>query len=205
MHLMIDIETLGTRPGAVVTQIGLCAFDINEPGEIDAGLCVNIDPQDCLDHGMKADWSTIRWWMEQSREVQATLPKAGEGWTIMIGMRLVLDYIRRWGEPEGVWGNGPDFDLPPMVQLFGIAGCKVPWRYNAARDCRTLREVAESLGVDTERRLEDNTRTALSHNALADARAQARWVQRMWAGLPGRSANGPPTAVPQMPAPQSGG
>lgn len=192
MHLMIDVETLGTRSGSVVTQIGVCAFDINKEGVYDKGLGINLDPQDCLDYGMKVDWSTIRWWMEQTPEAQATLPRAGTGLSIHVAMRVIQDYINDLGRLEGVWANGQDFDLPLMANLFELAGCKVPWRYNLGRDIRTLRAVSDAVNdgfPEVER-----PQPAIPHNALSDCYAQVLWVQRMWGSLPGRSANGSPTA-----------
>lgn len=198
-HVMIDVETLGTRPGSVVTQIGVCAFDIRDIGARDLGLGFNLDPQDCLDYGMKADWSTIRWWMEQSKDAQATLPRSGEGLSIHVAMRLVQDYINRvnqHGRLEGVWANGQDFDLPLMANLFELAGCKVPWRYNLGRDIRTLRAAVDFVhDARGEGAPPDRPQPTIAHNALSDCHAQIVWVQRLWGSLPGRSANGSPTAA----------
>lgn len=188
MHLMIDVETLGTRPGTVVTQIGVVAFDIDMRGNLDQGIEIGLNPQEQIDLGFKVDWSTIRWWMEQSREAQATLPKVGL--PLEVALAFVRDYVERWGPVEGVWGNGPDFDLTAMTMMFQAADMKVPWAYNAGRDVRTIKEVVNGLGLETVR-----VKPLVAHSALSDARAQALWVQEMWGSLPGRSANGSPTAA----------
>lgn len=188
MHLMIDVETLGTRPGSVVWQIGVVAFDIEMRGNLDQGIELNLNPQEQIDLGFKVDWSTIRWWMEQSREAQAAMPKVGL--PLEVALAFVRDYVERWGPVEGVWGNGPDFDLTAMTMLFQAADMKVPWAYNAGRDVRTTKEVVNGLGLETVR-----VKPLIAHSALSDARAQALWVQEMWGSLPGRSANGSPTAA----------
>lgn len=188
MHLMIDVETLGTRPGSVVWQIGVVAFDIEMRGNLDQGIELGLNPQEQIDLGFKVDWSTIRWWMEQSREAQAAMPKVGL--PLEVALAFVRDYVERWGPVEGVWGNGPDFDLTAMTTLFQAADMKVPWAYNAGRDVRTMKEVVNGLGLETVR-----VKPLIAHSALSDARAQALWVQEMWGSLPGRSANGSPTAA----------
>lgn len=188
MHLMIDVETLGTRPGSVVWQIGVVAFDIEMRGNLDQGIELNLNPQEQIDLGFKVDWSTIRWWMEQSREAQAAMPKVGL--PLDVALAFVRDYVERWGPVEGVWGNGPDFDLTAVNMLFQAVDMKVPWAYNAGRDVRTMKEVVNGLGLETVR-----VKPLIAHSALSDARAQALWVQEMWGILPGRSANGSPTAA----------
>lgn len=192
MHLMIDVETLGTRPGSVVWQIGVVAFDIDMRGNLDQGIELGLNPQEQIDLGFKVDWSTIRWWMEQSREAQAAMPKVGL--PLEVALAFVRDYVERWGPVEGVWGNGPDFDLTAMTMLFQAVDMKVPWAYNAGRDVRTMKEVVNGLGLETVR-----VKPLIAHSALSDARAQALWVQEMWGSLPGRSANGSPTAAAEGP------
>lgn len=192
MHLMIDVETLGTRPGSVVTNIGVVAFampeaDVNVPF-IDTGMEIPLNPQEQIDLGFKVDWDTIRWWMAQSREAQALLPKVG--FSLEVGLTLLREYVSRW-DVEGVWGNGPDFDLTAMNILFENADIACPWKYNKGRDCRTLADVIQ-YGLSDE---VIRPKPAIAHSALSDARAQALWVQRMWGSLPGRSANGSPTAA----------
>lgn len=74
MHIMIDVETLGTRPGSVVTNIGVCAFDIEADGWADPGLEIGLNPQEQIDLGFKVDWDTIRWWMGHDPLVDGTEP-----------------------------------------------------------------------------------------------------------------------------------
>lgn len=79
MHLMIDIETLSTAVDAAITQIGLAPFRIDGTDPLEDGVLINVDPQSCIDLGMRVDWSTTHWWMMQSREARDALPRPGEG------------------------------------------------------------------------------------------------------------------------------
>lgn len=190
MHISLDIETLGTRPGSVVVQVGLVAFDL-EGNYTDLGININFDPQEQIDLGATVDWSTMRWWMSQSREAQATLPKEhGDGYKLAVGLAVATDYFKRWGPIEGVWAKGQDFDLPLFAGLFHLIGLKAPWPYNKGRDMRTLNEIGSSFGIGSQQ-----PRPEVAHNALSDAYAQAIGIQLMWGSLPGRSAGGSPVAA----------
>lgn len=61
LDVMIDLETLSTRADAVIAQIGVVGFNRHDRGAIRPGIQVRVDPQSCLDLGMKVDWSTLAW------------------------------------------------------------------------------------------------------------------------------------------------
>lgn len=56
MDIMVDIETLGRKPGCVILSIGCVAFDGKE-------FYVNIDPFKMKDEGVfHVDPDTSKWW-----------------------------------------------------------------------------------------------------------------------------------------------
>src|SRR5574343_375905 len=70
LECMVDLETLGNGNSAVILSIGACKFlphgqgvDIHAPHRFE----VFVDPQSCVDIGMKMDVSTVLWWMEPER------------------------------------------------------------------------------------------------------------------------------------------
>ena len=63
--ISFDLETLGVDPGCVITQIGACAFDVDDPIAERQMFNTFVDPQSCLDLGMTIKWSTIKWWLVQ--------------------------------------------------------------------------------------------------------------------------------------------
>ena len=65
-HAMIDIETLGTKPGCIIQSIGAVLFDpFGKPVEM-YPFYRNISKQSCLDIGLTEDPNTVKWWSEQS-------------------------------------------------------------------------------------------------------------------------------------------
>lgn len=175
MHLVIDLETLSTAADAAITQIGLAPFRIDGTDPPEEGVLINVDPQSCIDLGMRVDWSTTHWWMMQSQEARDALPRPGEGLPLPDALDEVEDYIlslaqRHPGELK-IWSNGATFDIPILGHAFRILGRPEPWSYKASRDTRTLAMLAlNAIRPDP----------VVKHNALHDAMAQVLWVQNMW-------------------------
>jgi len=67
--VMIDIETLSTRLGAVVLTIGAVVFD-PESEELGQTFFIRLPAQEQIDRGALVDMQTIRWWMDQSVEAK---------------------------------------------------------------------------------------------------------------------------------------
>jgi len=75
MHIMIDLETMGTRPDAPIIAIGAVSFDVDTDW-VWRTFYVNIDLQSAVSAGAKIDPSTVMWWMKQSDEARRLLPPA---------------------------------------------------------------------------------------------------------------------------------
>ncbi len=58
MELMIDIETVSTRPDAAIMAIGACKFAISS-GEIGETFYCAVDLDSCFRLGMVADGDTL--------------------------------------------------------------------------------------------------------------------------------------------------
>lgn len=72
-HLMIDLETLDTRPTAVVFQVGLVAFRDVLFGEGPGGdnvimeeRLLHVDILSQVIRGRTIDPETIKWWSQQN-------------------------------------------------------------------------------------------------------------------------------------------
>lgn len=177
-HVMIDLETFGTRSNSVIVTIGAVQFDphSNRIGDV---FHYAIDPKSAMLHGMKMDASTIFWWLEQAEAARSALvakAKAASSLGSTLGaFRSYLHGIEQACGAVFVWGNGADFDLALLQQAYESVGQEKPWKYNASRCFRTLRS---EFGVDT-----DYVKPTVAHDALADAVAQAHTAQNIFARL----------------------
>ena len=167
-HVMLDLETWGTKPGCALRSIGAVSFNVdgNSNGWIGDEFYRNIDAQSCLDAGLTKEPSTVDWWERQSPEAQAALRINPLPLLTVVGE--FHDWLR-FVRGEFVWSHGGNFDEPIWSAAAHAVGAKVPWKFWNARCTRTLYHVAD---------FDPRTlpRSGTYHNALDDARYQAQCV-----------------------------
>ncbi len=175
-HLMIDLETMGKNPDAPIISIGAIFFD-PQTGDMGPEFSKTIDLETA---GGVIDRDTIKWWLKQSREAQSAIM------TDEIPLDDALLQLREFiDENSGeffvqVWGNGANFDNTILRRSYERQGIPCPWRYYNDRDVRTIVELEKAIDFDA--------RTAIPfegerHNALDDARYQAKYVSAIWQKL----------------------
>lgn len=166
---MLDLETLGTGPNAAIIAIGACQFDETTLGREFYRI---VDLASAMDAGGVVDASTILWWMKQSDEARGELLRKGTD------IYDALQSFRAWIldlSPDGdveIWGNGATFDNVILRSAYTRLKMSAPWSYRGDRCFRTVR--AEAPPVDT------SGWGGTAHNALDDARFQARYLQEVW-------------------------
>ncbi|EKF5927267.1 3'-5' exoribonuclease [Escherichia coli] len=175
-HLMIDLEAMGKNPDAPIASIGAVFFD-PQTGEQGPEFSKIIDMGTC---GGTVDISTIEWWLQRSGEARAAI----------LADRIPLDdallQLREFiDENSGeffvqVWGNGANFDNVILRRSYERQEIPCPWRYTNDRDVRTM--VALGLVMDFDAR-NVTTFEGERHNALHDARYQAKYVSAIWQKL----------------------
>ncbi|HAX6902813.1 TPA: exonuclease, partial [Escherichia coli] len=176
IHLMLDLETMGKNPDAPIISIGAIFFD-PQTGDMGPEFSKTIDLETA---GGVIDRDTIKWWLKQSREAQSAIM------TDEIPLDDALLQLREFiDENSGeffvqVWGNGANFDNTILRRSYERQGIPCPWRYYNDRDVRTIVELGKAIDFDA--------RTAIPfegerHNALDDARYQAKYVSAIWQKL----------------------
>lgn len=171
-NVMIDNETMGTVPNAVILSIGAVKFDKNKPGELGGTFYAVLDKEDQIKRGRIVDPETVRWWSGQSPEAQEVLHTTDREPVRVALERLWLflggDFDDDLNPQKGhikLWGNGSDFDNPQIVSLFNMYGLTVPWEFWNNRCFRTMKSEFGSLAKAPKR-------TGTYHNALDDAITQ---------------------------------
>ncbi|EFI6094559.1 exonuclease [Escherichia coli] len=175
-HLSVDLETMGTNPDAPINSIG-CKFFDPATGEMGPEFSKAIDLETS---GGIIDRKTIKWWAKRSREAQSAI------FTDEIPLDDALLQLREFiNENSGesfvqIWGNGANFDNVILRRSYERQGIPCPWRWSNDRDVRTIVELGKAIDFDA--------RTAIPfegvrHNALDDARYQAKYVSAIWQKL----------------------
>jgi len=167
-NIMIDIETLGTRPGCVILSIGAVEFDNERLGK---ELIVNIDPESCTDAGLAIEARTVMWWLDQSDEARKALTSRP---TVALDKALALLNAAYDFKGKNVWCNGASFDFPILEAGYHAFGAKAPWEFWNTMDFRTLKNLIDTKTLKKIRAEIVSNYTA--HDALGDAKEQALTV-----------------------------
>lgn len=186
INVMCDIETTGVDAGCCILSIAFVPFDTDYPLDTYYETISHLDSKDL---GFKDDSQTLGWWDRQKAEIQA------EAFSGTRPLKSVLEsashYLAELGEPKDIilWGNGKDFDNVILGYAFKKLGLKQPWHY---KNNRCYRDLAENYVMLPKGKVTD------AHNALADARAQARHAEIIFNAVRGIGGLVPETLRKQV-------
>jgi hypothetical protein len=173
--LMLDFETLDTRPTTVVLSLGAVLFDREK---IIEEQYFKFDVQSQLDFGRSVSLSTMLWWMGQSEDAQKVLVPNKEEDLELHEFVEAFDWFVTNNELNkmnlNVWGNGATFDIAIMNDILRDHGQPLPWNYWGEKCYRTFNDVTQCKQM---RKFE-----GVKHNALDDARHQANCLLDYWRG-----------------------
>lgn len=183
IDIIIDIETLGTRPGCIILEIGACAMNPHT-GEITANFSRRLDEVFTRHHEVRSEnmIDTISWWHGQSTiDTYCTLIRRGHSGLFPHHPRDPKDALGEFcdwfaasvsqqdSKDVRVWANGPSFDISILQACLDRYGIGIPWVYWQERCVRTALEMA-CYERDSVTWIERGPR----HRALNDARHEAR-------------------------------
>ncbi|EPS0161943.1 3'-5' exonuclease, partial [Escherichia coli] len=122
----------------------------------------------------------IKWWAKRSREAQSAI--FTDEISLDVALRLFIEFIEKnsGGRFVQVWGNGANFDNVILRRSYERQGIPCPWLYYNDRDVRTIVELGNAIGFDVRMAIPFE---GVPHNALDDARHQAKQVSAIWQKL----------------------
>ena len=168
-NIMVDLETLGTRPGCAILSIAAVPFA--SPFDLEP-FYVKIDATSCTENGFHVDDATIAWWNKQSK---AAYDEAFSGTVdIKTALYAFAEYCAHLPTAPLLWGNGADFDNVILAEAYRIIGSKQPWKYTDSRCYRTLKNLYPQIPYIAPK---------IKHNALQDATAQAQHATRIFSWI----------------------
>lgn len=180
MDLMIDLETFGTGPKAVIASIGAVCFNYK------VGTNYNtkneqfykiIDARSQPNRSFDPD--TIYFWMNQTYEARkAIIPKFEEerkpNYTELVSLEQALGNLQTFCKDhkiEKIWCYGATFDHIILMDAYKELGLSFPVSYRDLLDMRTFVYIMPKV---------ERPEMGINHNALDDASRQAVWMQRIW-------------------------
>jgi hypothetical protein len=168
MDIMLDLETLSTRPDATVLTFGACKFNPYRQEDIDKGIYFRINVDEQITLGRDVDDSTVEWWGKQAEDVREEALGDGDRITLE---QFTKELNRFIVGAKNIWAQGPVFDIVILENLYRQLGLPCPWQFWQIRDSRTL--------LSTHGDPREKNKVGL-HNALEDAVSQAQAVQHVF-------------------------
>jgi len=153
-RVMVDIETLGTDPGAVILSIGAVRFG---PNKLGSQFYAKLSIASCQRAGLTVDGETLEWWREQDAPMPYGAKQLEDA---------LLDFSEFLVGSSEVWAYSPAFDCAILKHAYEVVDLDVPWHYQNERDCRTLAVLPQWP--------DDIKQQGTEHDALDDAVFQAR-------------------------------
>lgn len=159
VDIVIDLETLGTKPGCTILSIGACTTGREKVDTFYGTICRG----SCQAVGLIEDQETYDWWMEQDPVIRM------ETFSQQYDLPFILDKFSNWMKsfkaPVNVWGNSPAFDCGILTAAYKAVGEDVPpWNYTEERDFRTVTALFPQF---------PRVVPVCKHHALEDAIAEA--------------------------------
>lgn len=161
-HIMLDIETLSSKPNAAIASIGAVRFDLNEL-KLGEEFYHVVDLRSCQKFGMHFDPDTLYWWMNQKEDSREIFADS----TVKVGIKKALAeftyFVRNASSDPLIWGNGASFDNVVVGNAYSVCSMPRPWSHKQDVCFRTIRSIFPHMKIEE----------GIAHNALQDAKNQA--------------------------------
>lgn len=177
-HLIIDIETLSTKPNAVVLSLGCVHFQFESRKTfseyLENGFYVKLDVKAQMDSGRKMQKETVGWWLSQSAEARLVTKPSAEDVHPRDALEQFSRYVSSVRQFEGfddncfVWSRGSNFDFPIIESLHDTFGMQTPYSTWSIRDLKTMFDVLTGGNRGQYQPVSGTPREFLKHNALHD-------------------------------------
>lgn len=175
IHIVLDLETMGTKQDAAIIEIGMVIFDhtgSDGSAHVYKDVSLSISLESAMKYGGTTDGGTITWWMDPDRS------EARDNWALSAKLAstralndvacLIRDYSTIQPLPL-IWGNGVNFDNAILKSAYERLDVKVPWGYRQDADFRTLKLLYKDV-------VPEPAFVGTPHIALDDARHEAVWL-----------------------------
>jgi 3' exoribonuclease, RNase T-like len=166
-HVMLDLETLSTKPNATIVSIGAVAFDAD--GTYDEFYrVIDLDSYENIPHGtFDVSFSTLAWWFRQSKSARDELG-ADSKVPLNVGLHAFTEWLHAGTfDLGGMWGNGANFDNVILGNAYDALRMVRPWGFRQDLCMRSIKALLPKVDVPRE---------GTHHNALDDARWQAKYL-----------------------------
>ncbi|HMP29451.1 MAG TPA: 3'-5' exonuclease [Saprospiraceae bacterium] len=144
-HIMIDLETMGTRTNSMILSIAAIRFDPKSGKHLGPYFYkkVNIDTYDKAKFSFDGD--TLKWWMTLPKEARDEAFCGDNRLPIKNTLELFITWVRDVSSNLTIkpWSHGASFDIPILAFVMNHYDLKEPWSFWNIRDTRTYYETLD--------------------------------------------------------------
>lgn len=133
-HLMLDIETLGIKPGCIITQAACVPFTEDGPGPPATWFQANIDITS-YGHTFHIDAATLKWTIEKG--VPILRDNAVDAALALLNLSNWIAARTTADNRVKIWANSPTFDCEILEAAWRRFDIAVPWKFWQLLDYRT--------------------------------------------------------------------
>lgn len=171
-HLMVDIETLGTKSYSIILSIGAVEFDIST-GITGREFYQTIDINSSIDYNFKIDGDTFYWWLNQDENSRKLICNHTiDIYNALLKFKIFIDELK----DIQIWSNGSKYDLGLLDNAYQLCKLKTPWNYRNERDVRTLVSLAPHIKNNIQF-------LGVRHNPIDDCKYQIKYCSEIWKSL----------------------
>lgn len=178
IHIVLDLETMGTKQDAAIIEIGMVIF--NHTGQEGTTNVIGqwsgaISLQTAMTHGGTVSPDTVEWWMDTERTEARNNWLTSTKMALHVALNGVAARIRDYSAINPlplIWGNGVNFDNEILKSAYERLDVRVPWKYTQNADFRTLKLLYKDL-------VPEPVFVGTPHVALDDARHEAVWLSNI--------------------------
>jgi hypothetical protein len=173
-EIMIDIETLSTKPNALILTIGAIKFNRNDDLKNIEDLetfYVRIDQNSCKKLNMDISKETLNWWLLQPEKYKYEALLNKDRINIDEGLKKLSNFLKN---SNYVWSHSPNFDCVILENAYRTCNLEIPWKFYNLRDTRTVYD----LGNVSLKTLAEN-----KHHALYDCYNQIFVLKKAFKNL----------------------
>ena len=160
-YIIIDIETLGRRNDAAITQVGIIPTDENF-NALDQYL-IQVDSNVWNTCNRTFTGETLLWWTQQKNTPVSKFPTQIANSYKDLVKKLNYIFSRYTTEDSIVWTKGT-MDLFCIKDLYEYFDMDIPWKFWQPRDIRTAKELIKEWKV-----IKSKSANIILHDALNDA------------------------------------
>lgn len=175
-HVMIDIEAMGVNKQSPVVAVGAVFFDPLK-NELGPEFYKKVSLESSMAIGTVPDAGTILYWLQGSDAARGEITSAKD--SIHSVLILLSSFLAQNSHSERtlrVWANGPTYDVVILEGSYRLCGLEIPWLCYRIQDVRTVVDMGRMVDIDPKKTLPFE---GVAHNALDDAKHQARYVSEI--------------------------